>query len=310
MKIKNLLWVGLMLAMEILFIYLLASGNIHDFLHPKMNKFIFFTIVMLGLLIGVEIYLIIKNKESLVAEKGAWIFAVPLAMILIFQPNSMDATASAGNFGSIDFSDPILLSEDESARVFTQETPGLESKKENTLEERNLSNVDPSLTDENSKKNTEQEVLDAIERVNSGFVQSKDHEPEVVEINPRELDYINVEGEKFKEALRRAYTSQDPEELIEIMGFAFKQDNMADDQISIARILMACCAQDTTIAGLLINMEGFEDQIEEGKWFSVKGHVGETTIEDEITGEINQVPVLNITELVAQEAPISPYIYP
>lgn len=312
MKRKNLLWIGLMIGMEIVLIYLLSTGNINDFLHPKMNKFILFTIAMIGLLIGVEIYLLFNNRQSLILEKGAWIFSVPLAMILIFQPNSMDATASAGNFGSIDFSNPILLDEDDSAKVFTQESPRLISdlKEKQTRDSKDFTNIDPSLTDENSRKNTEKEVMDAIERVNNGFVQSQDHVPEVLEINPRELDYINIEGEKFKEALKQAYTSQDPEEIIEIMGFAFKQENMQDNQISIARLLMACCAQDTTIAGLLINMDGFEDKIEEGKWFTVKGHIDQTTIEDEITGEHNAVPILNITELIAEEAPISPYIYP
>lgn len=63
----------------------MISVKISTFLHQKMNKFIGGAIFSL-----LELTFIIKKKKSGIGEFGAWIFDVPIILMLVFQPNTLD----------------------------------------------------------------------------------------------------------------------------------------------------------------------------------------------------------------------------
>lgn len=162
-----------------------------------------------------------------------------------------------------------------------------------------------------SRKRTEKDVDEAIDRIkNSKELDTTNHEPIVVEINPKELEYARIEGEKFKEALAKAYTSSKPGELLEITGFAFLQEEFKDNQFMASRLVMTCCVADTSLIGLLSDSSDLDINIVEGKWYRLKGKISSTTMKDPITKENSKVPLLKLIEAEEIETPISPYIYP
>lgn len=85
MKKKNYLWLIVFLALDFSLIYLMKSGNISNFLHPKMNKFMFFTIFFLTDISLIELYFLIKKKKTLIKESGMWVFVLALAVLFIIQ---------------------------------------------------------------------------------------------------------------------------------------------------------------------------------------------------------------------------------
>ena len=288
---NNRLWIVALSILEAGLIYLMLSGEIANFLHPKMNKFVFFAIVALGILIFTEMYLMIFDKESLVKGKGSAMFILPIIMLFVFSPNAMDATNNPEKLGKVDFSKPQILEPDEYV-IRRQE-------------------VEPKEVDEAEiSEKTDETVTEAIDRINNGFVQTEDHVPELVDLTSNQFDYIEVEGGKFKDALAKAYTVENSSEEVEIFGFAYKQEDMEDNQMSISRLLMSCCAQDTSIIGLLCDISDYKDKFEESSWYSVKGTIDHTQVFNENTQEYSEVPILKVKEVVASKAPISPFVYP
>jgi putative membrane protein len=116
---------------------------------------------------------------------------------------------------------------------------------------------------------------------------------------------INMDTENFMTTLEDMYAKIDNyiDYEIEIEGFAYKESKFGDNKFIIARSLMACCAADTQIIGLMCNYDKV-DSLEKNDWFHVNGRVKKYEYEGNI------VPMIEIEKITPMEKPESSYVYP
>lgn len=321
MKKKNILWIICLIMLDSSLIYLMLNGKIRYFLHPKMNKFIIFTIFILSVFVVLETYFLLKKKESLLKDHGVWIFLMPLAFLIIFQPSSLDADTLKNKANKVDLSNPKKQYKNLSYKKtdFNQYDKNstyvppseLKSKEKKYRIKDDRSEIEKSQERKKSQKRTQQKVNQAINDLKEKKQQISDskHIPKVVEINPDEIEYSRLEGEKYKDLLAKAYNNTDPGKEFIISGFVFKQDDFKNNHISISRLLMTCCVADASIIGLLGDISEIEN-VEIGRWYEFSGTISKTKYYDNDLKEETQVPILKVSSAKAIEVPISPYVYP
>jgi putative membrane protein len=89
---------------------------------------------------------------------------------------------------------------------------------------------------------------------------------------------------------------------LEIVGFIYREEDFTEDQVVIARFGLSCCVADASIYGTLSTGEMTKD-LENDQWVKAKGTISKITYNDW------QLPYLQITELELIEQPKEPYIY-
>lgn len=304
MKKRNFSWAIALLLFNACLIYLLLSGQIRNFLHPKMDKFMYLSIFLITNLCLLEIFFLIKKKTSLSRENGGWIFIFPVLLLIFFNPKSIDLNTLAKKNISVDLGGPYKQLEFKNKPYEFKEPKspfeGLASDKEKKA---------PSISKEDSQKRAQKDVDKALDRFKNGFKKDSNHTPQVIEINPKEIEFAKIDGQKFKDLLAKAYTSKAGTKL-EIHGFAFYQDDFKDGQVSISRLLMTCCVADSSIIGLLADVTDFKDQVLQGQWYSFSGTIAHELVKDPASGKDSRLPVLKVDKVKEIETPISPYVYP
>ena len=315
MKKRNFSWFLVFLALDITLIYMMLSGYMKYFLHPKMNKFIYFTIFILTDMCLIELFFLIKKKTSLIKQKDLWIFLLPVFLIIIFQPKNIDPDTLSKKVSKVDLTSPIKSIENANYNKtdFSNEKYKFKKPKEpfKKLVDQNKKQSPPKFSKEKSQKNTRDAVDEALERIKSGKPNpstNPDHIPTVVEIDRKEIDFARVDGQAFLDLIAKAYKSTDPNDRLKIKGFAFYQEDFKKGQVSISRLLMTCCVADTSIVGLLADISDLDEEIEQGKWYEFEGNIDHTITKDPQTKEDTKVPMLKVDKIKEIETPISPYV--
>ncbi|WP_227935061.1 TIGR03943 family putative permease subunit [Alkalihalobacillus deserti] len=90
---------------------------------------------------------------------------------------------------------------------------------------------------------------------------------------------------------------------IEIVGFVYREPELADDQLVVARFGMTCCVADSSVYGTMISTDD-ADQYENDTWVRVTGVLDKTDYHD------FQIPLIKLKEIEVVEQPKSPYVYP
>lgn len=90
---------------------------------------------------------------------------------------------------------------------------------------------------------------------------------------------------------------------VEIIGFAFREPGLANDELILARFAMTCCTADVTAYGMLIKGEETRD-IFDDEWVRAHGVLHY----QEYNGAM--VPVLHVIETEHVQRPDAPYVYP
>ena len=313
MKKKTIFWLFSLAFLDITLIYLIMTRQIVYFLHPRMYIFIFFTIMALTALVLIETYLMIRGQKIGHKSSGHWIFIAPLLMLFIFQPKVIDSKTLENKVTNVDLGAQSLEKEKKSGgRVVLAPSTTEKDKGSDLNNKKDEGNVE--ISDENSQKRTVDKVDQAIKRLESDeplpeFL-GPDHEPIIEEINPKEVDFAQTDGAKYKEALTTAYTHMNDGTKLEITGFAFFQKQFRENEVSISRLLMTCCAADSSVMGLLTDISDFKDKVGSGKWYKVYGTIKKTTTIDPMTGHELTVPILIAEKVQEIEVPLSPYVYP
>lgn len=316
MNKRNFSWFFVFLALDITLIYMMVSGYMTYFLHPKMNKFIYFTIFVLTDMCLIELFFLVKKKTSLINEHDLWIFLLPILLLGIFQPKNIDPQTLNNKVSKVDLTSPIKSienSDNYKETEFSNNAYKFEKPKApfEALVSNEKKESQPKFSKENSQKRTDSYVKEALDRINSGAPdpsKNPNHIPTVTEIDRKEIDFARIDGQAFLDLLAKAYKSTDKRDRLKIKGFAFYQDDFKDEQVSISRLLMTCCAADTSIIGMLADTSGIDVEIEQGKWYEFEGSIDHTTTKDPQTNKDTRVPLLKVDHVKKIETPISPYV--
>ncbi len=101
---KKLSWIFTLLAYEVLMVYLIYSNRISVFLNPKMNKYIYFSIAVIFILLIVEFYDLFKKKYYSRVSVSIIMFLIPLVLIIYQsapEKRSNTQTQSAASVGNL-----------------------------------------------------------------------------------------------------------------------------------------------------------------------------------------------------------------
>ncbi len=77
---RKIIWILTLLAHELLLIYLVYSNKIAMFLNPKMNKYIYFSIIVMFLLLFVELFDVISKRYYSKVGVSVIVFLIPLLL--------------------------------------------------------------------------------------------------------------------------------------------------------------------------------------------------------------------------------------
>lgn len=98
------------------------------------------------------------------------------------------------------------------------------------------------------------------------------------------------------------------EKSIVITGFVIKDNGFGKDGFAVGRIIMACCAADSEVAGFLARGEEAE-ALKADEWVRVTGKIDYCEYTPKHALEAKIVPVIKIKRIYKISKPENPYIY-
>ncbi len=116
--LKKIIWIFTLLAHEFVLIYLVYSNKIAMFLNPKMNKYIYFSIVIIFLLLLVELYDVINKHYYSKVGVGIVVFLIPLTLTFYHSYAVGDSITKAQTRDVIGMIDTDKLQPTEAKSVF------------------------------------------------------------------------------------------------------------------------------------------------------------------------------------------------
>lgn len=90
---------------------------------------------------------------------------------------------------------------------------------------------------------------------------------------------------------------------MEMVGFVYREPDMAANQFVVSRLAMMCCSADSSPYGVLVEGAG-ANALEKDSWVKIVGTIGKTTYRD------IEIMKLSATSIKRVEAPATPYVYP
>jgi len=96
-------------------------------------------------------------------------------------------------------------------------------------------------------------------------------------------------------------------EKINITGFVYRDETTSKNEFVVGRIMIICCAADSEITGLLCKLDN-ANSFSSDQWVNLTGTIGKTT--HKYSGEIKEIPIINVEKIEPVEKPAKPYIYP
>ena len=302
----------ILIGFTLLMIKLLVTGNMTNFIAPKMMPFMYFAIVVFLLLGVIQIWRSGSKKQAeLYCDCGMdhsapttpvrsilvyLLFIIPIVTGFLFPEVVLDSSVAAKR-GFKSFA--------------TTDTQPIE-------EETGTDKAEAYLNDPEAYM----EELD--ERVGDKVLESSDNIPDVplehpegFEIQERPEDFyaqlekemLEMETIQFTEKNYIAMTTildQNPEKFVgkkvEILGFIFREHDFDEDQFVIARFGLSCCVADASVFGTLAS---FPDAMNYGddKWVILEGTLTTTSYQDWT------LPSIVVSGIEVVEQPETPYVY-
>ncbi|GAC92202.1 hypothetical protein KN10_2638 [Anoxybacillus flavithermus NBRC 109594] len=283
MMIRGVLLCGYAL----LFIKLLLSGNLTNYIAPKMLPFIYFATFTLLLLGSIQIWRKEEDRCCHHCEGGHHVpktvgqsirvygvFIVPLLIGFMFSNYVLDSSLAAKRgvqLGGREISE-------ENKQIVEQFLEDPEGYMENIDEQ-----IENIMQDEGMEKVEKQEQLkeDLLEAQT------------VVVNDEKYVSTLNFINEQIDAMIGKR---------IEITGFVFRERDFAANEFVVARYGLTCCVADATVYGILVKTDEAA-KWENDTWVKVEGIIDETTYRERF------VPVIIKPSVTVVNAPEQPYVY-
>lgn len=95
---------------------------------------------------------------------------------------------------------------------------------------------------------------------------------------------------------------------ISLEGFIYRDEDMAQNQLIISRMIINCCVADTVVVGIAAEY-GEIEKLQENEWVSVVGKINMMKCINPLTKAEETVPGIIIDSLQIIEKPENPYVY-
>ncbi|WP_028974284.1 TIGR03943 family putative permease subunit [Spirochaeta cellobiosiphila] len=262
-----------------IYLFFLVSTQVsHQFLHPRMDKYLVIAIVLLGILTITQLNKIFASQTS-PRRYSLILFVLPLTVGFQTEPASLQSSIAQNrgvkvSQGTTVFSDSSL------------QTPSLDEQ---------LASVNQYLN-----SNTQTQNIPAVpqqNKVSQYFDQPQVNTDGLLEITPS--NYMNTMYSIF----------EDPEakkgQRIKLSGFVMRADELTKEQFILSRLTITCCVADASLVGLVCEYPDADSVFPEEGWFEIEGTL---TIDDVDTMPF---PIIKIAQYktIAQPAPSNQYVF-
>ncbi|PWA08166.1 TIGR03943 family protein [Pueribacillus theae] len=284
----------ILLGLSMLTFKLLITGNIYNFIAPRMMPFVYFSMAIFFLLGIIQIWRSTsKNQGELYCNCGFdhgqngsplqsliiySLFVIPVMTGFLFSETILGSSV-AGNrgvkYGSHLYAKPPNPNtsdqiEGNSRQIVTENT--------------NIPKDDVGKSDDQP----------------SGFME----DDEGAEDDLFQKDKIVVTDDEYTYIMNAIDTNIDDfiGKEIEISGFVYREPDFTDDQFVVARFGMSCCVADASVFGMIATVEN-ANELEDDEWIKVSGILSKTTYNDW------EMPYIQIKKIDKIPQPDQPYIY-
>lgn len=277
--IRGIILIGL----AMLLFKLLVTGNIYNFIAPKMIKFTYIAFVVILILGTVQVWGDGREKQhdcncckhhttSKSGIKSFFVyvlFVVPIVSAFLFGSVTIDGSL-AGKRGM-----------NQSVQARSLERNEKEGKQVN-FDGREVS-VDPEETSNLATTyKTEEQVVKSMLGQRKLQVKDKDY------VQTMNVIGQNVNGFKGKE--------------ITFLGFIYKDKDVAGNKAVVARYGITCCIADASVWGMIVTGQNVE-KIPEETWVKITGLLDETTYKGTV------FPLVKVNKIEKINKPTDPYVY-
>ena len=299
----------ILIGFTMLMLKLILTGNMTNFIAPRMLPFMYFAIVVFLLLGIMQIWRSGSKAEAeLACDCGIDHSTTrsPLKSLVVYAMFIIPVIT-----GFL-FPDIVLDSSIIEKRGFKSMAANEDSKNNDSTE----------LADE-YLKDPEAYMKELDERIGDKVAQSTNlpdvplEHPEGFEVQERPDDvYAQLKNDMLKsesitltEENYIATTSildEHPEEFVgktvEIMGFVYREDDFEKNQFVIARFGLSCCVADASVYGTLVTLPNAK-QYGDDQWIKIKGEL--TTIDYQDW----TLPYVKVAAIEEVDQPDEPYVY-
>ncbi|MCA1021964.1 TIGR03943 family putative permease subunit [Halobacillus litoralis] len=262
-------------------IKLMISGDIQKFIAPRMMPYMYFTLIVLGVLASIQFF---KSgfeeqghdcgcghnhdysKSRLRSTIIYLLFIIPVMTGMMF-------------------SDHVIGSSAASNKGFKYEMRG-----------------GPDSSDINDLNQTaEAETLEQAE--NPAILTAEKRYPELSK-ELQSTNSIHMTADNYIGAITLMEDDMDPYvgKKLTTHGFVFRDNNFPDNQIVIGRLGISCCVADAGIYGILVQGENLE-QYKNDTWVEVTGTL------EKVEANGWELPLIQPEAIKPMETPPEPYVY-
>lgn len=274
-NINEFIWFIILVSFTYYIYRLFDTGRINIYLHPKMFKYVLFSLIIFTLLSIFQIRKIFYENKTKKIKAGFIIFIIPLFLGFTVNPDAL-STKILSNKG-VDISN-------------------------NSLNNKIL--VDDEVTKQQRTNYYDEEY--------NSDLKAYEAKKESVNRNYYSNDkYYDADSEKFKYTLMESYENLDEMigEEVELSGFVYREEDFSKNRFVISRLLMVCCAADAQVAGLLCEWNG-ADELKDNEWIKITGVIDSTTYYNEYTDQEGPMALVKVTKAETIKPPNDQYIYP
>jgi putative membrane protein len=290
---------------------LILSGDIYNFIAPKMMPFIYFATITFFILGIIQVWRSSsKHKDEVFCDCGVdhgasgntiksfviyTIFIIPIVTGFLFPDVVIDSSIAAkrglkfsGN--NVNASSSELADFDEEKVLEYLDDP-----------EEYIAQLEESISIDKSKIPTDAPLEHPegfeIQAPPEGFY-------EQLEKKLLSMEKIVVQDDTYIQTMNIIDTNVDKfvGKKIEMIGFVYREENFSENQMVVARFGLSCCVADASVYGTLSTGEMVKD-LQDDQWIRVTGTITKTEYNDWT------LPYIQIEQLDKIEQPDQPYIY-
>ena len=276
LNLNELIWFLILIGFTCYFYMIISTNKITLYVHPKMVKYVRFSVyffIVLVIFQGMNIFSIKKGKTI---KLGYIMFLIPLTLGFLLKSEAVSASSVINKGFSL-----------------------TSQLKINTLKHKHITLSDGTEVCEHSVKDTHSTDGDNISL----------NKP-LESITLKKGEAIDMTNENFINNYEDIYGSPSNYvgRVINMKGFIYKQKGLNKEEFILSRILVSCCAADAQLSGLLCDYSE-EKVFAEGIWVNIEGTLGEREYKDSKSGEISLIPIIKVNKIEKIDKPNNEYIY-
>ncbi|MFS0880444.1 TIGR03943 family protein [Bacillus sp. 7586-K] len=294
----------ILIGFTLLMLKLVLTGNMTNFIAPRMLPFIYFAIVVFLLLGVIQIWRSgSKKKGNIICDCGEDHFAQsPLRSCLIYFV-FITPVITGFLFPDIVLDSSVAMKRGFKSNITNNEQTAAENGNSIQNPEVYVDELDESIGDTISQSSNIPDV--PLEHPEGFEIQERPEDfYEQLKQSMIQMDTITLTEENY--IAMTTILDQNPEEFVgkevEMIGFVYREDNFEKNQFVVARFGLSCCVADASVYGTLATVSNAE-KYGDDQWVKVKGELTTVTYEDWT------LPYVKVSEISSIEQPDEPYVY-